>query len=198
MKQLVRFLIAISLLPIPLWPQALPDAPSPAAPDPAWNRLKNVAIGTPLLVGDVDNVSVHCLFAGVTDAHLFCNPAGNPLGVGYRFDRDRVLSVDFDRPGQTGAQFAAPQRNYHPAWIASILAGGLIVGICATRTMNDGDSARAGGIGALVVAVVGAPLAFLPHSDSAGFGLRPQPFAGPRIPIIAFPPHRLSRSAGAR
>jgi hypothetical protein len=176
-------------------PQALPDAPAPR--DPAWDRLKNLAIGAPIVVRDVDDVSVRCLFAGMTDAYLFCNPAGNPSGVGYRFDRDRVLSVDFDRPGRNNAQFAASERNYHPGWIASILAGGLIVGVCATRTTDTGTAAKAGLVGAVVVGIIGVPLAFLPHPQDANSAPRPQPFFGLRFPLVALHPRLPARTAGA-
>jgi uncharacterized membrane protein YeaQ/YmgE (transglycosylase-associated protein family) len=117
--------------------------------------------------------------------------------VGYRFDRASVISVDFDLPAQNVARFDRPHPNYHPAWIASILAGGLVVGLCATPTMDDGDSARVGAIGALVVAIVGAPLAFLPQPWDAGFANRPRNLASVQTPRFAAYPHlhlRLARS----
>ena len=46
-----------------------------------------------------------------------------------------------------------------------MIAGGLIVGLCATRSTDAGTSARAGLIGAGVVGLIGAPLAFLPDSE---------------------------------
>lgn len=198
MKSLSLFLLAILLLPAAARAQALPENPAPAQPDPAWDRLRNLAIGAPLVVGNDNGPPVHCLFAAVTDTYLYCNPPGNPAGVGFRFDRASIVSVNFDLPTQNSAQFNRPRPNYHPAWIASILAGGLIVGICATRTMSDGDSARAGAISALVVAAIGAPLAFLPHPDDSNFAYRPRGFVPVRIPRFAPRPHPLPRFAGVR
>lgn len=154
--------------------QNLPDSPSPAPfPDPAWSRLQSLVNGQPIVVTDVQGRSVRCLFAGVTDAYLFCNPLGNPPGVGYRFDHAEVLSVDRDRPA---SQWTAAERehNYHPAWISSMIAGGFIVGLCATRSTDAATSARAGLIGAGIVGLIGAPLAFMPHPESG--------FSGPIYP----------------
>lgn len=191
MKSLNLILLAILLLPAAVRAQVLPDAPVPTQPpDPAWDRLKNLAIGAPIVVGNDNGPPVHCLFAGVTDANLFCDPPGNPPGAGFRFDRTSIVSVDFDLPAQNSAQFNRPKPNYHPAWIASIIGGGLIVGICSTRTMNDGDSARAGAIGALVVAAIGAPLAFLPQPVQGGFAYLPRSFDGPRFPFFVPLPRR--------
>jgi hypothetical protein len=158
-------------------PQNIPNSPAPAPlPDPAWTNLQNVTIGSPVIVTDVDGRSVHCLFAGVTDAFLFCNPQGNPAGVGFRFDHAEVIGVDFDRPSQQIALTAPREHNYHPAWISSMIAGGLIVGLCATRNTDAATSARAGLIAAGVVGAIGAPLAFLPHPQMAP-------------PVPAYPPY---------
>jgi len=181
MKSPSLILLAILFLPAATRTQALPDNPASAPPDPAWARLKNLAIGAPIAVGSENGPPVHCLFAGVTDAYLYCNPPRNPAGVDFRIDRASIVSVDFDLPPRNSAQFNRPQPNYHPAWLASILGGGLIVGICATRTMNDGDAARAGAVGALVVAAIGAPLAFLPQPYGAVFAYRPPPYASARF-----------------
>jgi uncharacterized membrane protein YeaQ/YmgE (transglycosylase-associated protein family) len=199
MKPLTILLVAIVLLPLFAHPQALPDNPAPApAPDPAWDRVRNLTHGQPIIVVEDNRPPVHCLFSGATDDYLFCDPAGNPPGVGYRFDRASVISVDLDLPAQNRAHFDRPERNYHPAWIASILAGGLVVGICATRSMDDGDAARAGAIAALVVAVVGAPLAFLPQPWNNGSAYRPRNFEHARIPRFALHNHQLSRLASIR
>jgi hypothetical protein len=101
----------------------------------------------------------------VTESYLFCNPPANPEGVGFRFDRIDVLSVDFDRTGASLPQARRPERNYHPAWISSMIAGGLIVGIIASQNTNAGKAAQDGLIGAAAVGLIGAPLAFLPHPD---------------------------------
>ena len=57
----------ILLLPAAARAQALPENPAPAQPDPAWDRLRNLAIGAPLVVGNDNGPQVHCLFAAVTD-----------------------------------------------------------------------------------------------------------------------------------
>jgi hypothetical protein len=157
--------------------------------------VQSLAQGQPIVVRNDNEAPVHCLFAGATDAYLFCDPLGNPPGVGFRFDRANIISVDLDRPTQTGPRFQSSDRNYHPAWIASILAGGLIVGLIATRTTDDGSSAKAGATAAGVVAVVGAPLAFLPRPQFAA-GVPAPPLYGVRIPL----PHAHPRfvSAGLR
>jgi hypothetical protein len=149
-------------------PQNVPNSPAPAPlHDPAWTNPQNVTIGSPVIVTDVDGRSVHCLFAGVTEAFLFCDPPGNPAGVGFRFDHAEVIAVDFDLPSRQLAQAVPREHNYHPAWISSMIAGGFIVGLCATRNTDAATSARAGLIAAGVVGAIGAPMAFLPHADFA-------------------------------
>ena len=198
MKRILIFLIAIIVMPAALQPQtmpatstpqpqALPNAPSPAPPDPAWDHVLSLARGQPIVVSNDYGPPVHCLFASATDTFLFCDPQGNPAGVGYRFDRASVISVEFDLPAQNSARLDRPQRNYHPVYLASILAGGLIVGMCATRTMDDGNSAKAGAIGALVVGIIGAPLAFLPQPQDSGFAYRPRSLIS--LPTPRFAPH---------
>ena len=199
MKQIFLFLIAIALLPAALRPQALPDAPAPAPPpDPTWDRVRSLTPGQPIIISNDYGPPVHCLFARATDVYLFCDPPGNPTGVGYRFDRASIVSIDLDLPARNNARFDRPDRNYHPVWIASILAGGLVVGICATRTMDDGDSARAGAIAALVVGIIGAPLAFLPQSQDAGLAYRPHGFTRMRSPRFGSHPHLLPGFAHIR
>jgi hypothetical protein len=170
MKQFISFLIALVLVPVVARPQALPDAPSPTLPpDPMWDRVKDLANGAAIVVRNDNGPPVHCLFAGVTDAYLFCNPATNPPGVGFRFDRAAIVSVDLDRPSPYSARFDRPHPNYHPAYLACIIGGGLIVGIAATKTTDSATAADEGLIGALVVAAIGAPLAFLPHWQGSDF-----------------------------
>lgn len=148
--------------------QDVPDSPAPAPfPDPAWGRLNDLSSGRPIIVTLIDGRSIHCLFAGITDANLFCNPPGNPPGVGFRFDHAEVIAVDLDLPTHRQAPVAQPAHNYHPAWISSMIAGGIIVGLCATRTTDDGTAAKAGIIGAGIVGLIGAPMAFLPHPQIA-------------------------------
>jgi len=173
MKRLCLILISISCISGALPAQNLPSAPTPAPAGPAdWNRVKNLRNGAPIVVQSDNAPPAHCLFAGATGLYLFCNPPGNPPGVGFRFDRASIVGVDLDLPPQKNAQIDRPQPNYHPGWIASILAGGILTGIAATRSTGDGNAARAGLIGAAVVGVVGAPLAFLPHSQDDGFAYR--------------------------
>lgn len=202
MKQPILILIALFLLPAALLPavarsqsvqpQALPDAPAPAPPsDPMWDRVKEIVPGAAIVVRNDNGPPLHCLFAGATDAYLFCDPPGNPPNTGFRLDRAAVVSVDLDRPTPRSARFDRPQPNYHPAYLACIIGGGLITGIVATRTMDAGEAASTGVIGALVVAAIGAPLAFLPRWQDSGFGYQPHGFARMRSPLFGFHPRPL-------
>jgi len=176
--------------------QNIPDTPSPAPiADPAWSRLQSLTMGRPIVITDAQGRVVHCLFAGVTDAYLFCDPPGNPPGVGFRFDHAEVIGVDLDPLTYQSAQAAAHERNYHPAWISSMIAGGIIVGLVASQNTSAGRAAEDGLIGAGVVGLIGAPFAFLPHPPMAP----PRPAYAPysfRIPVGArrtlhgFPIHR--------
>jgi hypothetical protein len=188
MKNLSFFLVAFLLLPFDAFAQTLPDIPTPA-PDPAWQHVENLAPGAAIVVRNDNGPPVHCLFASATDTYLFCDPPGNPAGIGFRFDRARVVSVDLDLPPNT-AQFAAPRHNYHPVWLSSIIAGGLIVGICAAQNTDAGTAAREGVLGALVVAAIGAPIAFLPWpaTFASGAPTYPQYGVGFAIPRL-HPPH---------
>ena len=183
------FAIAILAL-LPFSPAALsqtvPDAPA-HAPDPAWSQLESLSIGSPVVVSTEDGRTVHCLFAGVSDAYLFCNPAGNPAGVGYRFNHADVIGVDLDLSARQFGLARPPERNYHPAWISSMIAGGLIVGLAATRSTDAGSAAKAGLLGAVVVGAIGAPLAFLPHPEMAPSAPQPYIFSTHlRFPVRSF------------
>jgi len=183
MKRLAIVLITLLFgIPAPR-AQILPEAPA-APPDPAWNRLRSLAEGRPIVVTTTDNRCLHCLFGSVTDSYLFCNPQGNPAGVGFRFDRAEVLSVEFNRSGTTIAQPPRVERNYHPGWISSMIAGGLIVGIVASQNTDADKAARDGLIGAAVVGAIGAPFAFLPQPYAT------PPYAGP-IYGVNFRLHRV-------
>jgi len=163
MKRLAILLLAISFA-FSAAGQALPDNPAPAPlPDPAWSRLQSLVNGQPIVVDNTNSPPVHCLFAGATDAFLFCNPPGNPAGVGFRFDHADVLGVDLDLLRPTATQASRPERNYHPAWISSMIAGGIIVGLIDSKNTDAGTAAEDGIIGAGIVGLIGAPLAFLPH-----------------------------------
>jgi hypothetical protein len=136
--------------------QATADAPAkPAPPDAGWRKIQRLAHGEPIVVNSSYGPSLQCRFAGATEDALFCDAPGSPEGTGYSFERAKVISVEAKRPG----------RNYHPVWIASIIAGGLSVGLVATKSDDAGDAARIGGIGALVVAAIGAPVVLLQSQD---------------------------------
>jgi hypothetical protein len=198
MKQFILIFIALVLLPAAARSQALPDAPSPAPPsDPMWDRVKDLSNGAAIVVRNDNGPPVHCLFAGATDVYLFCNPSTNPPGVGFRFDRAAIVSVDLDRPTPRPARFDRPKPNYHPVYLASIIAGGLIVGICATTSADSATAADEGIIGALVVAAIGAPLAFLPRWQGAGFGDLPRDSARTHSPLFGFHPRPLHSLFGA-
>ena len=80
MKQLADSLLNFGLV-FSAQGQALPDNPGPAPlSDPAWARLQSLVNGQPIVVDNTNGPPVHCLFAGVTDAFLYCNPPGNPRG----------------------------------------------------------------------------------------------------------------------
>lgn len=180
MKRIVFLLVVLVVVPSGFG-QALPANPAPAPPpDPMWTHLQSVAMGTPVVIENTSGPPVHCLFAGVTDAYLFCNPPGNPAGVGFRFDRADVLAVDYDRWSAPTMRQGAAERRSHPVWIASMIAGGIIVGFCATRTTDAGHSAEAGLIGAAAVGLIGAPLAFMPRSS---YGPPAAPYYGAGIPM---------------
>ena len=172
MKRLAIALITLWLLPLVTEAQILPDAPV-VLPDPAWNRLYSLPIGQSIVITTTDNRLTHCLFGSVTETYLFCNPPGNPAGVGFRFNRAEIASVDYDRPDATLAQTRKPERNYHPAWISSMIAGGLIVGIIASQNTDASHAARDGLIGAVAVGAIGAPFVFLPGPFSS------PPYGGP-------------------
>lgn len=174
MKHLAILLLTFSFASSALG-QTLPDNPVPLPlSDPAWSRLQSLVIGQPIIVDNTSGPPVHCLFAGATEAYLFCDPPGNPKGVGFRFDHANVFGVDLDLPRQMRTQMSQPQHNYHPAWISSMIAGGLIVGLIASQNTDAGKAAQDGFIGAGVVGLIGAPLAFLPHPPPA--------FAAPAYP----------------
>lgn len=185
MKRIVILLITVGLAPLAPG-QALPDNPAP--PDPAWSRLQSLTYGQPIVVDNTNGPPVHCLFTGVTDAYLFCSPPGNPPGVGFRFNHADVLGVDRDLPALPQAQASQPQRDYHPGWIASMIAGGFIVGLCATRTTSAGNAAEAGLVGAGIVGFIGAPFVFLPHPQNPFAGSLP-PQYGIGIRLRPIRPH---------
>ena len=94
---------------------------------------------------------------------LVLQPARESCRRGFSLDHADVLGVDLDLPRATAFQASRPERNYHPAWISSMIAGGIIVGLVASKNTDAGTAAEDGIIGAGVVGLIGAPLAFLPH-----------------------------------
>jgi hypothetical protein len=157
-----------------------------------WDRVKEIARGAAIVVRNDNGPPLHCLFAGATDAYLFCDPPGNPPDTGFRLDRAVIVSVDLDRPTPYSARFDRPKPDYHPVYLSSIIAGGLIVGICATTSADNTTAAEEGLIGALVVAAIGAPIVFLSQLQDQGSAYQPRGFARTRSPLFGFHPHPLS------
>lgn len=158
--------------------QNVPDSPAPASiADPAWSRLESLLPGQPIIVTAIDGHSVHCLFTAATDRYLFCNPPENLAGRGFRFDHAGVIGVDLDLPRSQMTQSAPRHPDCHPAWISSMIAGGIIVGLVASQNTTAGRAAEDGLIGAGIVGLIGAPLAFLPHHQLA----IPRPVGPPGI-----------------
>jgi hypothetical protein len=199
MKILALFLAVILALPAAAHAQALPDNPTPApTSDPAWERLRSLAPNEAIVVRNDNGPPVHCLFSSATDAYLFCDPPGNPPGVGFRFDRAAIVSVDLDLPAQTGAQFTAPERSYHPVWISSMLGAGLFAGLIASRATDAGSAAQAGALAAGVVGLIGAPLAFLPRWQQTGVAYQSRGTALVRIPNFTRRPRLALHFVGLR
>jgi hypothetical protein len=155
--------------------QALPDAPaaiqanarsaqSTPLPDLEWSRIQQFASGQPIVVYSTYGPPLHCLFAGATTDSLFCDPPHSAPGTGFRFDRTSVVNVTKSHE----------PRNWHPALLSSMIAGGIVVGLIAAQNTDAGSAAGAGLAGAGIVGLIGAPLAFLPHPQTA--------FAGPGYP----------------
>jgi hypothetical protein len=182
MRRLAIAFITLLLLALSVRAQTLPDAPA-APPDPAWNRLARLASEQSIVVTTMDKRLVHCLFGSVTNTYLLCHPPGNPAGVDFRFDRIDVLSVDFDR-SDPARQGRPAERNYHPGWISSMIAGGLVVGIIASQNSDADRAARDGLIGAVAVGAIGAPFVFLPQPYAT------PPYTGP-IYGVGFRLHRV-------
>jgi hypothetical protein len=158
--------------------QALPDNPAPVpAIDPTWTRVQNLSPGTTIVVTDTYGPPERCLFAGATADYLDCNPAGNPPGTGFRFNRADVISVELDRlgqngPGQNAPQAARTKHNYHPGWIASMVVGGTLMGVGFAQMTDAGHAAAGGAISAVLIGAIGAPFAFA--SDHNFSPARPQ------------------------
>jgi uncharacterized membrane protein YeaQ/YmgE (transglycosylase-associated protein family) len=122
---------------------------------------------------------VRCRFAGMTDACLFCDPPG-PLEnqPGYRFNRANIVSVNEIRP----------QSNLHPGLLITMAIAGTVVGLAASRNLDDQGAASAGIITAGIVGAIGYPIVQMLSQDS-GFG-----FA---FPLMEFG-HGAQRPLGTR
>jgi hypothetical protein len=182
MKHLVTFLIATALLPAAAHAQAAPDYSAPdnsvsaPPPDPMWSWVERLVNGQPIVVKPTAGPSVHCRFAGATDAYLFCDPDNARYAAsGYRFDRAQVDSV----------KISHPKVNWHPE-VLTIAAGiGIVTGCAASSQGASDKTAAAGGLAtALIAAAIGYPIAIM-QEDDRGFAFTlPLPvlrFSGPRV-----------------
>lgn len=118
-------------------------------PDKQWRKIQKLPMGTAVVVDSTYGQPLQCRFADATDDGLYCDTPESPDGTGWVFERPSVISV----------QATILQRNHHPGWMAATLAGGLIVGVLATRSTSAGNAAKAGAIGALITGGAGVPLA---------------------------------------
>jgi hypothetical protein len=158
MKHLAAILIAVALLPAAARTQAPPNNPAPAPPpDPTWNWVERLVNGQSIVVKPSAGPSVHCRFAGATDAYLFCDlDEARPGTGGYRFDRAQVVSV----------KISHPKVNWHPALLTVMAASGIAIGIAASQQGASDKAAAAGGlVSALMVGAVGYPIAVMQEQD---------------------------------
>ncbi len=139
MKHLAALLIAIALLRPAAHAQDSPPAP---LSDLTWSWVERLVDGQPIVVTPTAGPSVHCRFAGATDAYLFCDPDNARYAAsGYRFDRAQVVNVKISRP----------KANWHPALLAVSAAVGIAIGAAAS---SRGASDKAAAAGALVTALL--------------------------------------------
>ncbi|HWE85463.1 MAG TPA: hypothetical protein VG267_10995 [Terracidiphilus sp.] len=193
-------LFVLVLSPLAAVCQGLPDGPAPAESsggtqstsrpsesvpanpqisDRDWKKIQHIAYGEPIVVASTYGPPLQCRFASSTDAALFCDAAGSPDGTGFRFERATLLYVELTMP--------QPRPDHHPAWISSMIAGGILVGLCATATTSDGRAAADGAIGALIVGAIGAPLAYMNRDN----GSPPGPVVYGRRALVSVPPGKL-------
>ena len=77
--------------------------------DPAWNRLQSLVNGRAIVVND----PVHCFFAGVTEASLFCNPPRVSLPAWASVSiTPTCLAWIWTCLARQRSSRAAPRRNY--------------------------------------------------------------------------------------
>lgn len=199
MRPIILTLIAIALLPVATHAQGLPDAPAPAAPDSAWDRVRSLTSGQPVVVVVDYAPPFHCLFARATDAYLFCDPVGNPPGVGYRFDRATVVSVDLDVAPVARAQFSAPEQNWHPGLLLAAAIIGSAMGAGLTRKMNDRGAGFIGLLTAVFVETAGSQtLDMQNRRANVGFAYPLHGFAGVRSPRLRPHPRAIPRLVHGR
>lgn len=188
MKPIALALIVLSLSPQLLTAQDLPNAPVPMQPDPAWNRVRALPPGQPLIVVVENAPAVHCEFSQATDAYLFCNPAGNPPGVGYRFDRAQVISVDFDLPPYPQAGYTPPRSSWHPGLLATAAALGITFGaVAAERSNNPEAGVVVGLVSAGMVLSIGYPMFDRGRRPAVGWEFPLAGFAGVRRTRMSHP-----------
>jgi hypothetical protein len=161
-------------------PQALPDAPAAAQsassttataqpPDLFWHRIQELVHGQEIRVYTNYGPPLLCLFAGATDADLFCDPPGNPAGTGYRLDRASVLNVALTRQApEMNAGRPKPERDRHPVLLTCMAIGGVLTGVAASKSANFQQSAAIGLLGAGVVGGFGVMISTTPP---AGVGI---------------------------
>ena len=161
--------------------QQLKEA-NPQISDREWFKIQKIAHGEPIIVASTYGPPLYCRFASATETALYCDSPNSPDGTGYRIDRRTVMYVELEIP--------KPAPNRHPVWISSMIAGGILVGFAATQDTSDGHAAADGAIGALIVGVIGAPLAMMNSNNGPApvpviYGSRAMislPLRKPRLP----------------
>jgi hypothetical protein len=160
MKNFLVVSLALVLLPVAAWPQALPDNPAPAPFDPRWNHIERLSDGQRIVVLTTNGAKVSCRFAGATDTFLFCDQPGVLSSQpDFRFDRASVVSV---RESQR-------EHNWHPGLLAAVAVVGTAVGIAATRNLDDRGAAAAGLLTAGFVGAIGYGTIQM-QNENVGFG----------------------------
>jgi hypothetical protein len=140
-----------------------PQALNP--PDKEWRKIQKLPPGTFLVVGNTYGPALTCRMAAATDNALFCDAPESPNGTGWQFDRAAVVSV----------QATVPRKNYHPVWIASMIAGGTLAGLAATHSMSASRAAGTGAIAAVITGGIGAPMVLAqPDEDWVTVVYRPR------------------------
>jgi len=163
MKHPAAVLIALAFLhatflPLLTHAQVSSDNSLPAPlPDLMWSRVERMVHGQPMVVKPISGPSVHCRFAGATDAYLFCDPDhARSAASDYRFDRAQVIRVKISRS----------KVNWHPALLATVAAIGIATGAAASSQGASDKTAAVGGlVTALTVGAIGYPIAVMQEQD---------------------------------